>query len=161
MNVDPDGSIYIRGQESIAARHFLEGHIFNFSAPNSLSSTEPCPIAATKNGLVYYTFNYQIIKRLSLGGANTTFIGELPENDRSLFDVATHRLGNVFVLTAPWQVYKLDGNGKYITQFNFIDDFLSNAPDNYWYSYITTDSQDSVYVLDSTNGKVLKFKEVS
>jgi DNA-binding beta-propeller fold protein YncE len=162
LDIDTDGSIYIRGADSIAVRHYLEGHFFSFSAPNSLSAMEPCPIAATNSGLVYYPFDYQVVKKAALGGTNATFISELPANDKSVFDITTDHLGNIFVVTAPWQIYKLDGNGKYIAQFNFEDEFFSNNNNGtFWYSYITTDSENNVYVLDSTNGKVLKFNEVA
>jgi DNA-binding beta-propeller fold protein YncE len=113
---------------------------------------EPCPIEAA-NQSIYYTRNHRI------NSTTLSFNPELPPNDSSVSDIATDPLGNVFVMTLPWEIKKLNSNGKYITRFDFEDEFFKNHTGTFWNSKIATDSEDTVYVLDSTNGKVLKFKQ--
>jgi DNA-binding beta-propeller fold protein YncE len=113
---------------------------------------EPCPIEAA-NQSIYYTRNHRI------NSTTLSFNPELPPNGKNVFDISADRLGNVFVLTAPWEIKKLDSSGKFITGFDFEDKFFSNHNGTFWNSKIATDSNGTVYVLDSTNGKVLIFKQ--
>jgi DNA-binding beta-propeller fold protein YncE len=113
---------------------------------------ESCPIEEA-NQSTYYTRNHEIEK------STLPFTAELPPNQRTIFDIAADRLGNVFVMTAPWEIKKMDSNGTFITGFDFEEDFFSDPTGVFFNSKIATDSEDNVYVLDSTHGKVLKFKQ--
>jgi DNA-binding beta-propeller fold protein YncE len=153
LDIDDDGNLIIRERTKILKLLFpswtSSSEITTVNA--NTNGIESCPIEEA-NQSIYYTRNSE------LDSTNINFNPQLPPNS-IIGDIASDNQGNIFVMTSPWEIQKLNRNGDFITGINFGEKFFSNHTGTFWNSKIAIDSKGTIYVLDSTHGKVLMFRQ--
>ena len=157
LDIGENGDLIVRGRSKVVRLAFP-----SFNATTIIANVDDttggqllsCPVDESNQG-IYFTRNNMIVS------TNPNFHPELPPPPHTHHcDITSDRDVNVLIMTAPWEIKKLDCTGKFITGFDFEDEFFNNNTGVFWDSKIAVDSEGKVYVLDVTRGKILVFRQV-